>query len=79
MSLYCELRINGERIGAVRAVRVDGQDGTYPEDVNAYDATVVDECRTTLWRGRLWHRYGDGAWALVAAATNAMRAEVGDR
>ncbi|MFE2998694.1 hypothetical protein ACFXG4_27290 [Nocardia sp. NPDC059246] len=79
MSLYCELQVNGERIGAVRAVRVAGQDGTYPDDVNAYDATVVDEDHTTLWRGRVWHRYGDGAWGLVTAATNAMRAEASSR
>lgn len=63
MSLHCELTINGNQIRSVHATRVSG--GTGPDDINIYDAAVLDAHSITKWFGFVSHRYGDGVWGLV--------------
>lgn len=64
MSLTCDLYVNGERIGVVYARRIGG-DGVGQDDVNEYDCALNEVVGVTVWRGRVQHRYGDGAWGLV--------------
>ncbi|MFJ4653797.1 hypothetical protein ACIP5Y_21230 [Nocardia sp. NPDC088792] len=72
MSLHCELYINTERIGSVHATRIAGA-GVADGDVNAYRASITGMDDAEIWRGQIWHRYGDGAWELVERVLRASR------
>lgn len=72
MTVQCDLTIDGRRIGSVYATREAGT-GTDPDDVNPYVCGVLEADGSARWRGRIWHRYGDGAWELVERVLRASR------
>ncbi|MFT4126274.1 MAG: hypothetical protein QM662_08600 [Gordonia sp. (in: high G+C Gram-positive bacteria)] len=66
MSLHFPLRVGLTTIGYFEAVRIEGDDS--PGSINTYRCGVHRPDRGRL-NFTLRHRYGDGAWALVHAAT----------
>lgn len=75
MALWCVLHVNDQAIGHFEAVRIEG--GTAPDDVNTYEAKVTRLGEPT-WAGRVEHRYGDGAWALVRTVLAAAGDQSGE-
>ncbi|UAK38432.1 hypothetical protein K8O93_01105 [Gordonia bronchialis] len=82
MSLHFPLRVGAETIGHFEAVRI--KDGPIPvgrtvdDAVNTYRVALLGG-GTARWSGEVQHRYGDGAWSLVATALDAHRADTGSR
>lgn len=65
MSLWFPLMVNDERIGTLVIRRTSNTEtsGLPPGTVSTYLVT-----RDTTDVGTVWHRYGDGPWALIRAA-----------
>ena len=74
MSLTCELYINGERVGAVYARRILADEMDL-DGIHEYDCALSGAAAADVWRGRVTHRYDEGAWALVQRVVEAARAE----
>lgn len=76
MSLHFPLMVNGTVIGAFVARRIQG--GTNPDDQNLYECSVHggDDPADVF---TVTHRYGDGAWALVATALTEYRRKVQEK
>lgn len=72
MALHFELKVNSHSIGMLYAQRIDGTNdadsvGTYRCDItHVYSQHRPDPFAQVQWEGEVEHRYGDGAWALVA-------------
>lgn len=64
MSLYCDLYVNGDRIGSVHAKRILGDEMDL-DNVHEYDCALNGAVGARVWHGRVKHRYDDGAWGLV--------------
>lgn len=74
MALWFDLRVNANRIGLVEIRRVEHLD-------LADQAAIADAVSTYRIRrdgryvGAVRHRYGDGAWQLLAAAADLIAAD----
>ncbi|MCV7208373.1 hypothetical protein [Mycolicibacterium canariasense] len=68
MSLYTDIRINGDVIGKVQITRTHDDNGTDVDSVNNYRwrYTRESEHSDNDATGEIEHRYGEGAIALVA-------------
>lgn len=70
MALWMRLMLNDCSIGYLEARRRDHRNPPHEDDVCLYDWTVSlnghDDVRSSVQAAPLAHRYGDGAWALVA-------------
>ena len=79
MGLYVDLRITATygtvRLGFLEIIRTEHlTDKKNPADEeHAYDVRVYDEDMKIVTRGTTRHRYGDGAWVLVAKAMEAAK------
>ena len=79
MGLYVDLRITATygtvRLGLLEILRTEHLiDKTNPADEeHSYDVRVYDEDMKIVARGTTRHRYGDGAWVLVAKAMEAAK------
>lgn len=65
MALHFDLDVNNSGIGYFEAVRLGGD--AEPDAVNTYKVLIIDQNHDTHC-GLVEHRYGDGAWVLVAKA-----------
>lgn len=72
MALHSLLKVNDQTIGSFYAQRLTG--GDRPDDINTYKI----EIHKGAWADQdvhefeITHRYGDGAWLLVAKAIAVM-------
>ena len=73
MALWARLMVNAEQIGVVEIQRREFLDLTaqasIQDEVSTYDVTVDGQAC-----GTVRHRYGDGAWRLLALAAEAVAA-----
>ena len=71
MALWFPLRVNLTQIGHFEAQRIENgpipHGGTVADAINTYRVTITQTGHPTV-RFDLQHRYGDGAWALIATA-----------
>ena len=70
MALHASLGINGTQIGLLVAQRLSPQHPA-DDDVCRYDWTLIVGNSRVSGSAPLEHRYGDGAWALVAKVIEA--------
>lgn len=66
MALYADLMVNGERIGNVYARRISPPGWPGRHDVCQYEWSIEADGEVTQGETPVVHRYGDGAWALIA-------------
>jgi hypothetical protein len=66
VTLYVDISINNERIGALAVTRTGG-DGTNPNDINEYTWRYMCHGKQ-IAEGAVWHRYCDSALLLARAA-----------
>ncbi|MFT4295749.1 MAG: hypothetical protein QM582_10095 [Micropruina sp.] len=73
MALHFDLKVNADTIGHFYARRRSGSN--LPDSLNTYDVELLTRADngtpSTLWAGPVMHRYGDGAWTLIAKALTA--------
>ncbi len=70
MALHFPLRVNGTDIGHFEAIRTVGT--TDLESVGTHRATIQTLSNKAPTVHSFKHRYGDGAWALVQRALQAV-------
>lgn len=75
MSLHFILSVNGNRLGTVNIRRQDPLDLTDPEAI-ADEVCTYDVSLDYQPIGTVDHRYGDGAWALVAVAADLIAEDI---
>ncbi len=68
MALWFRLHLNDEQIGVAEVQRRDVLDLADPATADAVSTYVVRLDGRTV--GTLTHRYGNGAWSLVAKAAD---------
>lgn len=71
MALHMNLMVNDVRIGWLHARRLTPPGSPGPDDVCTYEWHVRQHGRNVVSVEPLEHRYGDGAWALVARIVDA--------
>lgn len=76
MALWFELKVNAERIGVVEIRRLEHLDLTDPAAI-ADAVSTYEIRRDEQVIGSLMHRYGDGAWRLLAEAADLIATEDG--
>lgn len=78
MALWFPLRVNLTQIGHFEAQRIENgpipDGGTIDDAINTYRVTVTRTGQPST-EFDLQHRYGDGAWALIADALTRLNDE----
>lgn len=69
MALHFTLKISGTEIGDFYARRTAGT--PTQDSIGTYDVILTGKHFNLIWAGTVEHRYGDGAWALIARAITA--------
>ena len=78
MALWFPLRVNLTQIGHFEAQRIENgpipDGGTVDDTIHTYRVTITRTDHPSA-EFQLQHRYGDGAWALIAKALTRLNDE----